>query len=44
MRAKPYVTGNTQVCVKQLTLAYERSAETKRLPLRTQGELSASAD
>ena len=29
MRAKPYVTGNTQVCVKQLTLAYEQPHKTK---------------
>ena len=29
MRAKPYVTGNTQVCVKQLTLAYEQRHKTK---------------
>ena len=25
----PYVTGNTQVCVKQLTLAYEQPHKTK---------------
>ena len=29
MRAKPYVTGNTQVCVKQLTFAYEQPHKTK---------------
>jgi len=30
MRAKTYDTGSTQVCVKQLTLAYERSAQLVR--------------